>query len=523
MLLPAMLNTQSAIAIIPALLSPVFPIMVTYAIIRHRLWDIRTVVHKTAAWIALLLIAMTPIYGLAWGVLSLAGKVSRGDHLFLVILVFWAGYAYMRLVKPPIDHLFQRRAYDRQKVLKKLGEDMCNLQATRDVATQLLDAIADALYPERIAILLKRETGDDAEEQASGPSVTWRKFEHYRGKMKVGSVSMRQEDPAIKQLVDIGAAVELSQIASDEMFEGAREAVKAYFKQHNIHVCLVLLRGKSLIGMIHLEEKRNLQPYSRGDLEFLEDLRVSAMVGLSNALLFEKVDLQRQALAASQEQLQRLGERLAEVKEEESARIARELHDELGQLLTSIKIDAAILERNLTSDATVGPGTEQRARTIAEVATKSIGTVQRITKELRPSMLDGIGLVPTIEWMVSEFAKRTDVHVAFNGHVKRPDLDRSLATAIYRIIQESLTNVARHAKATKVIIDLEEREGAICATVQDNGIGITEAQKTHHDAIGLLGMAERARPFGGTVAITGVSGGGTTVALRIPVGDLSLQ
>ncbi|MDJ0762770.1 MAG: sensor histidine kinase [Myxococcota bacterium] len=474
-------------------------------------------VHKTVGWIALLLIAMAPIYGLAWMVLSLAGKISQADHLFLIILVFWAGYAYLRWVKPPVDHLFQRRAYSRSKVLKQLGEDMCNLQATSDVANQLLTAIANALYPERISIFLKWESSDDEATNPPKTGVAWRKFEYYRGKVTTGKALVPFADPAIQRLVEIGSAVEVSQIGSDEQFEGVRKEAEAYFNERHIQVCLVLLRKESLIGMIHLEEKRTLQPYSRGDLEFLEELRVSAMVGLSNALLFEKVDLQRQALATSQEQLRLLGERLAQVKEEESARIARELHDELGQLLTSLKIDASLLERRLEQDANANPESVERAGTIAEVADRSIGTVQRITKELRPSMLDGIGLVPTIEWMVSEFVKRTPIEVAFDGHIQSPDLDRSLATAVYRIIQESLTNVARHAKATKVSIALSEKQRVICAVIADNGVGITEHQLRHHDSIGILGMTERARPFGGIVTVKGNPGKGTTVALNIPI------
>ena len=512
-----MIQTDSLLALCPLALMMIAPILITYAIIRHRLWDIRTVIHKTAAWIALLFVVMAPIYGLAWLVLSLAGKISSGDHLFLVILVFWAGYAYLRLVKPPVDHLFQRRAFNRQKVLKKLGEDMGQLQATQDVVIQLLDTVADALYPEQMSILLKSESGEDLDEEACASEATWRIFMHRRGKVTAGSTDVVLSDPVLQRLVAVGSAVEVSQIGSDEAFAGVREATAAYFKARDIHVCLMLLRGTSPIGMIHLGEKRTLRPYSRGDLEFLEALRVSAMVGLSNALLFEKVDLQRQALAASQDQLRRLGERLAEVKEEESARISRELHDELGQLLTSIKIDAAILERGLKPGEIASPGSADRARTIAEVAAAAIGTVQRLTKELRPAMLDGIGLVPTIEWLVAEFVKRTEIDVVFQDQIATPDLDPSLATAVYRIIQESLTNVARHARASHVRIDLREATGIIYAEIVDNGVGITEAQIANHESVGLLGMAERVRPFGGTVAVTGQPGKGTTVALSIPI------
>ncbi|MDJ0765989.1 MAG: PAS domain S-box protein [Myxococcota bacterium] len=283
--------------------------------------------------------------------------------------------------------------------------------------------------------------------------------------------------------------------------------------------------GFVLIGR-DISEKKKDEEELRQHREHLEELveqrtRELKQETSEKLQIKDTVHRQRQALDASQEQLRLLGERLTEVKEEESARIARELHDELGQLLTSLKIDASLLERQFDQGTNVTRESTERARTIAKVATKSISTVQRITKELRPSMLDGIGLVPTIEWMVSEFAKRTGIEVTFKGNIQNADINRSLATAVYRIIQESLTNVARHANATKVSISLSEQEAAIHAVIEDNGIGITEHQLAHCESIGLLGMSERARPLGGTVTISGEPGRGTTVTLSVPITKLA--
>ncbi|MDJ0763352.1 MAG: PAS domain S-box protein [Myxococcota bacterium] len=278
--------------------------------------------------------------------------------------------------------------------------------------------------------------------------------------------------------------------------------------------------GFVLIGR-DISEKQKAEAELRQHRDHLEELVAQRTRELEQEMveklqITDTVHRQRHALDTSQEQLRLLGERLAEVKEEESARIARDLHDELGQLLTSLKIDASLLARHLKQGAVVGPDAATRAETIEEVAARSIGAVQRITKELRPSMLDGIGLVPTIEWMVSEFVTRTEIEVAFDGQIQSTDLDRSLATAVYRIIQESLTNVARHAKATKVRIALSEQEGVIFAVIEDNGVGITEHQVANPESVGLLGMTERARPFGGAVTVQGESGKGTTVSLRMP-------
>jgi signal transduction histidine kinase len=218
------------------------------------------------------------------------------------------------------------------------------------------------------------------------------------------------------------------------------------------------------------------------------------------------------ALYRSFEQLRALTARLQSVREEERARMAREIHDELGQPLTAIKIELSSLVNDLS------PEQQQplRKESIMRLIDETIQTVRRISTELRPGVLDDLGLVAAVDWAAHEFEVRTGTRC----HVCLPGGDLSLdpehATALFRILQETLTNVARHASATTVTVRLADENGDVCLEVGDNGTGIGPEQLSAANSLGILGMRERALLLGGELAIHGVPGKGTTVQVRIP-------
>ena len=146
----------------------------------------------------------------------------------------------------------------------------------------------------------------------------------------------------------------------------------------------------------------------------------------------------------------------------------------------------------------------------------TIQVVRKICTQLRPGVLDDLGLIAAIEWQVEDFEKRTHIRCELLASFEDSCLDRELSTALFRILQEALTNVSRHARATQVKISIEEDAGFIALRVEDNGKGITEHEITDPKSLGLLGMRERAVLFGGEVHISGVSGEGTRVVVRIP-------
>jgi PAS domain S-box-containing protein len=219
-------------------------------------------------------------------------------------------------------------------------------------------------------------------------------------------------------------------------------------------------------------------------------------------------------LRASREQLRELSRYLESVREEERTRMAREIHDELGQTLTALKIDLSWLTRRLPHEQEL---LLKKTESMYELVDEAIQTVKRISTELRPGALDDLGLADAIEWQTEEFGKRTDIKSKFSASPEGIVLDRDRSTAVFRICQEALTNIIRHAKATRVSVSLRKGPGRVSLKISDNGKGIEESQILDPRAFGLIGMRERARFWGGEVKISGAPGKGTLVALSIPL------
>jgi PAS domain S-box-containing protein len=224
-------------------------------------------------------------------------------------------------------------------------------------------------------------------------------------------------------------------------------------------------------------------------------------------------------VSAPREQLRALAARLTQVREEERTQMAREIHDVLGQSLTGLKMDLSFLGRRAA-----GVGDEELSRVLAEkiramsqVVDATIGTVRKIATELRPSLLDDLGLEAATEWQVHEFEKRSGIACRFVSNVHETELDSDSSTALFRILQETLTNVARHAAATRVEVRLQIKGNDVVLQVRDNGRGITTREMSNTKSLGLLGMRERLLLVGGEVDIKGAPRKGTTVRVQIPL------
>jgi len=224
-------------------------------------------------------------------------------------------------------------------------------------------------------------------------------------------------------------------------------------------------------------------------------------------------------LRDSREQLRALAAYLQSVREEERTRIAREVHDELGQGLTGLKMDLASLEKKV-AEVSSTEDLQQFEEKLEELPVRVdtiIATVRKIATELRPPVLDDLGLEAAIEWQIQEFEKRTGIKCQYSCGLKNVDLGPDRATAVFRIFQETLTNVVRHAEATQVDIHLREEGDKLILEVQDNGRGMTGRELSGTRSLGLLGMRERATMLDGEVNIIGRQGKGTTVGVRIPI------
>jgi signal transduction histidine kinase len=222
-------------------------------------------------------------------------------------------------------------------------------------------------------------------------------------------------------------------------------------------------------------------------------------------------------LKISREQLRALAARIASMREEEGKRIAREVHDNLGQALTVLNMNLFELESQISElvDETRRDLLLNRIRSMCNLIDTTVHAVREIATELRPRMLDDLGLEPAIEWQARDFQERTGIQCEFVSD--NINLDQERSTAIFRIFQETLTNVARHAKATRVNIRLKEDTDKIILEVEDNGRGITEQEIYNPRSLGLLGMRERALLFGGEMNIRGGERKGTMVTVCIPI------
>ena len=226
-------------------------------------------------------------------------------------------------------------------------------------------------------------------------------------------------------------------------------------------------------------------------------------------------------LKKSYSDIRELASHLQDIREEERAGIAREIHDELGQQLTGLKMDMYWLAKrvNLYENGQVGV---KLNNTIA-LLDKTIKTVRRISTELHPSILDDLGLIAAIEWYSQEFAKRSDLHIDFQTGIREFTFPPTMSIALFRICQESLTNIARHANAKNVSISLEPNENKIILTITDDGKGFDINKKTGKKSLGLIGMRERALMMNGEFEISSEPGKGTSLVVKIPWSQSTTQ
>ena len=232
-----------------------------------------------------------------------------------------------------------------------------------------------------------------------------------------------------------------------------------------------------------------------------------------------------QEISKSHNEFRMLANHLQNIREEERTRMAREFHDQLGQSMTALKMDLSLLlrmisdekqevQRNLLAD---------ELRSMQKLVDETINMIWVIIAGLRPQMLEDLGLVTTLEWEAKQFESRTGISCEFKSSAGDIQMDSNKAIALFRIYQEALTNVARHANATVVKSVLKREHEMLVLEIKDNGCGISRDKKSKPESFGLIGMRERAIAFGGSVEISGIAGEGTTVIVRLPLEQVDAQ
>jgi PAS domain S-box-containing protein len=221
-----------------------------------------------------------------------------------------------------------------------------------------------------------------------------------------------------------------------------------------------------------------------------------------------------EALRRSKQEVQELAAEAQMAREQEKSRVARELHDELAQALTSLKMDVAwIAERIPDKDDAVG----KKLQRLEILLDQAVAATRRIAADLRPLILDDLGLVPAVEWLVQNFIQKTGVPCELAVDDPELELENIHATAVFRILQESLTNVAKHAQASRVRVRIEHADGNILFSVCDNGVGFSPQSPRLPHSLGLAGVRERSQLLGGELCIVSAPGEGATIEVRLPV------
>jgi signal transduction histidine kinase len=336
------------------------------------------------------------------------------------------------------------------------------------------------------------------------------------------------EPKSLFALQELLASLEQDLMVAPSGEEALRLALKNDFAVILLDVRMPGIDGFETARLIRNRERSRLTPiifltaaademtsmfrgYEVGAVDYLAKPVVPEVLK-SKVWVFVELYRKSERLRESEEKLRRLAAHLISIREEERAHIAREIHDELGQVLTGLKMEVTSLAKRLSD-----PALTEKTSAMCKLIDSSVQTVRKIATGLRPEMLDDMGLIAAVGWQAKEFQKRTGIRCRAKLPPESVRFDLEVSTTMFRIFQEILTNVARHSRATRVDIDLQAGGDQVWLEVADNGVGIAEGDVNGKKSLGLLGIHERALLFGGEVKIAGARGHGTKVAVSIPL------
>jgi signal transduction histidine kinase len=350
---------------------------------------------------------------------------------------------------------------------------------------------------------------------------------HYISMASMRAPAMHHYAPAIVAL-SIGTAVGFSFLSLRLTFffrdgdKGLRLRRVASIFLLGAAICVMHYTGMAAVTFTRSSVRPDLSqavPVSFLETVAIGSIAVTVLGAVMVTSMFDRLHQHRELLRATSQQLRALSASVRSAREDEGIRIARELHDELGSALTSLKWDLETMAS--TVSGSLDPAQVERLRerlaTMTRVVDSTIGAVRRIAADLRPSVLDDLGLADTIEWQTQQFQAQTGVTCRFERGMDDVALTNEQSTAIFRILQEALTNIRRHAGASKVDVRAGIEAGAFILRVSDNGRGIRDEERSAPRSLGLVGMRERAALIDATFEIIGTPAHGTVVTVRMPL------
>jgi PAS domain S-box-containing protein len=315
--------------------------------------------------------------------------------------------------------------------------------------------------------------------------------------------------PQAKEMFNKRKAIHIPNIyhLSDKSF------AKEYFIKEGIKSVIFspMVHGKKLAGFFVLSTMEDFKTFTKEEIKLAQAIADQVAVAIENARLLE-------LLRKTSEDLKTLSLQLINVQEDERKKIAQELHDEVGQTLFAMKMNLEMTKKNLPSNLDEAKNVETRLNDTENLLSQTIERIRNLTTDLRPSMLDDFGLIPALNWYIDNFYKRTNIKVYLKTKNFKPRLSSEVETSFYRIIQEALTNVAKHSRATEVSILLAQKNSFASLSVEDNGIGFdTEKITFPKDRLGLFGIKERVEVLHGEFEISSKPNKGTKLNVKIPL------
>lgn len=413
----------------------------------------------------------------------------------LKMLTLFANHAAIAVENARLFDAAQRRVHE----LETLHEASIAFSELRDpeaIGARVLNTLETLMQYERGAIVARDEASGEIQLLAHAQmgleeTVYRQEFERVRGFFKL-------PEGITRWVAEHGEPIRTGDVHREPRYLEADPRI-------NSELCVPLQVGGRTIGALNVE---SFQPDAFGadDERLLTTLARQSAVTIENARLLEE-------LGARARELRALAAYLESAREEERAHIAREIHDEFGQLLSALKMDLAWVARRTPAE----DPRHAKLRGMMQMTDEANVIVHRIASELRPGLLDDLGLAAALDWQAERFTERTEIPCEVVAEDETAALAGQAATALFRICQEALTNVARHAQASRVRVELCATAAEWVLRVEDNGRGIAP-ESAMRKSFGLLGMRERARALGGDVAITGEPGEGTRVTARLPRG-----
>jgi len=284
-----------------------------------------------------------------------------------------------------------------------------------------------------------------------------------------------------------------------------------YINTFNQHISILLKNSHVIYELVHRAKDNKQIPVEISSHLFIHEGKPTVLSIARDITERKRVE---EKLRKTGLRLRNLSSHLQTIREEERTAIAREIHDELGQVLTVLKIQITLLSNKLREDQ---QELKDKIISVLNMIDDTVEKVQRITAKLRPNILDELGLIPAIEWQAQEFQNVTGIKCSITVPGEELILNDEKSTAIFRIFQEALTNIMRHSKAKLISVSIQKKKDVLLLKIKDDGVGVAEKQLKDFKSLGIIGMKERALILGGEVAIEGTIGKGTEVIVEIPL------